>query len=100
MRSYITTMLWAGLVTGLSAFGDFAVIGPPTWWRRLAILLVLPSYPGSIVVAFMGIGHGPDGFPNEEDVAPYVFTFVLWWGLIHFTRKWRARRRVAISQPG
>ena len=62
-------------------------------------MLALPSIPGDLVVAFMGIGHGPDGFPNQADIAPYLFTFVLWWVLIHCTRKWWEGRRLTMSSP-
>lgn len=94
-KSYVTTAIWAVLIAGLSVIGCFAAIGFPTPGRRLAGLACVPAIPGQLVAAFLGIGHGPDGFPTQEDVAPYIFTFFLWWGLLHFARTWWRRRRTA-----
>ena len=91
MKSYVVTTICAVLITGLSVIGCHAAIGFATPGRRLASLACMPSVPGALISAFLGIGHGPDGFPTQDDVPPYVFTFFIWWGLFHFARTWWTR---------
>jgi hypothetical protein len=69
------------------------VVRHPSPGLRPAILAALPGFPGQLLAVVFGIGHGPDGMPPQDDVAPYVFTFLLWWGFLYVTVKWLARRR-------
>jgi hypothetical protein len=92
MKSLLMTALCAGVITGLSIWGHFAAIGSRSPGRWFAILAALPSVPGDLVAAFIGIGHGPDGFPTHADMVPYVFTFLLWWGFLYFIWSWRRQR--------
>ena len=95
MKSYVITTIVALLITGLSVIGCFGAIGFASPRTRLASLACRPAWPGQLVAAFLGIGHGPEGFPTQEDVAPYIFTFFLWWGLLHFARRWWTRSGTA-----
>jgi hypothetical protein len=51
---------------------------------RTAVLL--PSLPAALIVGFLGLGRGPDGFPTERDAVLHVFTFLLWWGGVELVR--------------
>ena len=86
MRSYVTTTIWAGLITGISVVGNIFAVGFISPARRLVMVAALPAVPGELAAALIGIGHGVHGFPTHVDVAPYVFTFFLWWGLINLAR--------------
>lgn len=96
VKLLVTTAVCAGVITIVSVIGNFAAIGFPTAGRRLAMVAAIPSIPGDLVAAFLGIGHGPDGFPTQEDMAPYAFTFLLWWVLFYFACRWWARRGATI----
>ena len=91
-KSLLMTAMGAGVITALSIIGNIATVGFATTGRRLAMLAALPSIPGDLLAAFLGIGHGPDGFPTQEEMVPYAFTFLLWWGFLFFVYRWWARR--------
>lgn len=97
MRPRISSAIWALLITAISVAGYFHQLGHSSSGQRLAQLAFLPALPAMWAVAFLGLGHGPDGFPNDTDVLPHILTFLLWWGVIHGARIWwrahlRARR--------
>lgn len=95
MKSYVIITIGALLITGLAVIECLGAIGFASPGRRLASLACRPAWPGALVAAFLGIGHGPNGFPTQEDVAPDIFTFFLWWGLLHFARRWWTRSETA-----
>ena len=88
MKKVITSAILALVITAMSVVGSFAQIGFATPGRRLAHLASLPALPGAFVVAMLGLGHGPNGLPNQRDVLVYVLTFLLWWGGIYGARVW------------
>lgn len=93
MKPRFTSAIWALLITAISVAGSFLEIGFASPGRYLAHLASLPALPGAWAVAFLGLGHGPEGFPTQADVLPYLLTFLLWWGGIHGARVWWARGR-------
>ena len=92
MKLLVVTAIGASVITGLSVIGNFAAISVDSPGRRLAVVAALPAVPGQIAAAFLGIGHGAHGFASHRDVEPYIVTFVLWWGLLHFASRRLARR--------
>jgi hypothetical protein len=86
MKQRLTSAIWALVITAISLVGSHLEIGFTSPGRRLAHFASLPALPGAWVVALLGLGHGPDGFPTQEDVLPYLLTFLLWWGVIHGAR--------------
>jgi hypothetical protein len=95
MTRHVTSAIFAGLITAISAWGLFAQIGFVTPMRRLAAVASLPAVPGIIVAALVGLGHGPDGWPHHRDPALYVFTFLIWWVVLDLGQRWWQRRRRA-----
>jgi hypothetical protein len=87
-RRIVTSAILALVITAMTAVGSSAEIGFPSARRHLAQLASLPAYPAAYVVAVLGLGHGPDGFPNHFDVWMYLFTFLLSWGGIYGARVW------------
>jgi hypothetical protein len=92
-KAPLTTAICAAGITGLSAIGSLAAIGPASAGRRLAAAAALPAIPGQIAAAFLGLGHGAHGFPSHRDVEPYILTFFLWWGILYLVVRRRARPR-------
>lgn len=96
----ITSAIWALVITAISVVGSFPQIGftsPAT--RHIAHLASLPAYPGAYVMAVLGLGHGPDGLPNQHDLLGYVVvTFLLWWGVVHGARLLWAQLRPPVRQ--
>jgi hypothetical protein len=79
-------------ITAIAIWGSYAQIGFPTPGRRIAHYASLPAIPAAFAVAMLGLGSGPEGFPNQEDVHVYVLTFLLWWAAIHLARSWLSKR--------
>jgi hypothetical protein len=92
-RRIITSAILALAITVMSIWGSFAEIGFPSPDRHLAHLASLANLPGAFVIALLGLGHGPDGFPNHDDVSMYVLTFLMWWGAIYGVRAWWTSRK-------
>jgi hypothetical protein len=93
IRRIITSAILALAITAMSVVGSFAQIGFPSPRRHLAHLASLPAVPGAFVVAMLGLGHGPEGFPTHRDVPTYVLTFLLWSGVIYGARVWWSSRK-------
>ena len=92
MKSLVVPAVCSALVTGLSTIGIFASMGFDSPARRLASVVAWPAVPGQLIVAILGIGGGPGGFPTQANVAPYVINFLLWLWLFHLARGfWRRR---------
>jgi hypothetical protein len=93
MNPRIISVISALVITAMSVVGSFTQIGFTSPGRRLAHLASLPALPGAVVVAVLGLGHGPDGLPNHRDVSMYVLTFLLWWGVIYGAYVWWTSRK-------
>jgi hypothetical protein len=78
------------------AITAFAFVGLRTDRRStLAGVATLLVFGGATIAVFVGRGQGAHGMPNEQDVEPYLFTFLLWWGVLYALYRWRMRRRAA-----
>ena len=93
MRAFVKTAAWAGIITGLAAavnIASFMRFSVPEW----VAVLVMPALPGITLTIFLGLGTH-EGLPLPTDIAPYVFTFLMWWGLLHaghaLWRRWVVR---------
>lgn len=92
-RMLIITGVLASVITLISIVGNLMVVRHPSPGLRPAIFAALLSFPGALLAVPLAIGHGPEGMPTEEDVLPYVFNLLLWWGFLYLLGGWLARRR-------
>jgi hypothetical protein len=93
MRPFVKTAAWAGIITVLAAavnIASFMRFRIPEW----SAVFVMPALPGITLTAFLGLGTH-EGLPLPTDLAPYVFTFLVWWGVFHaghaLWRRWVVR---------
>ena len=86
-RALIATAACAGVITAVAFIG--LRIGRGSALEGVATLLV---FAGATVAVFAGRGQGAHGMPNEYDIEPYLFTFLLWWAFFYFLYRWRLRR--------
>ena len=92
MKHYLVSVLWAGLITGISIAGMFLEIGRVAPAGQIAALASSLAWPGFYVAALLGLRGGADGHPGLVEM--WVLTFVFWWGLIALGRAgWRAMRQ-------
>jgi hypothetical protein len=91
-RTLVVTAVCAAAITGLSVVGNLVVVRHPSPGLRPAIFAALLSLPGGLLTGVLGMGHGPDGFPTQNDIVAYVFTFLLWWGSLYLSGRWWVRR--------
>lgn len=92
MKPYITSVILALVLTGMSVVGISAQFGSTSPARHLAALVSLPAFPGALLMSVLGLGHGPDALPNQSDVPTFVLlTFSFWCAVIHGARVWWAR---------
>ena len=99
MRRRLTSAIWAGVITAIGAVGMFAQIGTVGTEGLLPWVAAAPVLPGFYAALFLGLGRGAHGFPTQEDVAPYLIAFGLWWMVIDQGRaRWRRRARAQSSQ--
>lgn len=84
MNRHLTSAIWAAGITVISVVGTFAAVATPhpSPWRWILVSAAVLSFPAAFIVGFLGLGHGPEGFPNQEDVVLYLFTFLFWWGIV------------------
>lgn len=90
MKRHVTSALWAGAITVVSGIGLFAGMSGSKGW------FVIPAYvlmaPGLYLAFFLGLGSGAHGAVLHTDIAHYVLTFFVWWGIVEFARaSWRWR---------
>jgi hypothetical protein len=81
MRPFVKTAAWAGIITALAAavsIASFMRFSIPEWFA----VFVMPALPGVMLTIFLGLGTH-EGLPFPTDLAPHVFTFLIWWGLFH-----------------
>jgi hypothetical protein len=70
----------------------FAQIGSVHPDGLLPWVASVPVLPGFFAALFLGLGRGAHGFPTQDDVAPYMIAFGLWWLVIELGRaRWRRR---------
>ena len=95
MRPFVKTAAWAGIITALAAAVNIASFSSmrfsiPEWFA----VFVMPALPGITLTIFLGLGTH-EGLPQPTDLAPYVFTFLVWWGVFHaghaLWRRWVVR---------
>lgn len=82
MKPLVWTALCAGVITIVAAVGMVAQIGTVGAEGNIPVLMSMPAEPVLFLIAFLGIGGGPSGFPRQTDILVYILTFLLWWGLI------------------
>ena len=88
MKALLATAACAAVITVLAFIG--LRMDRRSTFAGVATLLV---FAGATFAMFFGRGQGAHGMPNEHDVEPYLFTFLLWWGFLYFLYRWRVRRR-------
>ena len=88
-KALVMTAACAALIAVVSVIGSH--MDPRSGLATVAGLL---TFGGDILAAFLGLAHRAHGFPNEDDLAPYVFTFLLWWAFLYFLSRWWRRRGV------
>lgn len=92
-RRQVTSAIWAGLIVAIGAVGMFAQIGTVGAEGLMPWVASVPVLPGFFAALFLGLGRGADEFPTQDDVAPYVIAFGLWWMLIDQGRAWWRQKR-------
>ncbi len=93
MRRRFTSAIWAAVIVAIGAFGMSAQIGTVGAEGLLPTIAAVPVQPGFYVALFLGLGRGAHGFPTQEDAAPYLIAFLLWWVVIDRGRAWWRQRR-------
>jgi len=98
MRRRLTSAIWAGLIVTIGAIGMFAQIGTVGREGLLAQIATAPVLPGFYAALFLGLGRGVHGLPTQEDAAPYLIAFLVWWVVIEQGRaSWQRRTRARLS---
>jgi hypothetical protein len=89
VKRHFASALVAGLITGITFVAAHrAVVSRSIVW----VIAGAPGIPGFLLASILGLGRGPDGFATQDDVAPYLLTFVLWWVIVYWAIGWRVRR--------
>ncbi|HET7741722.1 MAG TPA: hypothetical protein VFL67_13840 [Mycobacterium sp.] len=92
MNRHATSSAWAALIT-FCALGNLVTVNSHSSWWLIRTLFIVPSFPAALIIGYLGLGHGPDGFPTGSDVVLYVLTFLLWWGVVELIRSIAGRLR-------
>ena len=79
----------------IGVYGTFAQIGTVAPEGLPWEIAAAPVLPGFFAALFLGLGNGAHGFPNHEDLAPYLIAFAMWWVVIDQARAWWRRRRAS-----
>lgn len=82
----------AGLIVAIGAVGTITQTGTVGSEGLLSRIAAATTLPGFYAALFLGLGRGAHGFPTQEDVAPYLIAFALWWIVIDQGRAWWRRR--------
>ena len=95
MKRHVTNALIAGAVTAIAGVALYAGIAASNAW------LAAPAYmlmaPGMILVFFLGLGSGGHGAVTHTDIAQYVLTFFVWWGLLTLLGRLDRRARTTTT---
>ena len=97
LRGHAICALIAAAIAIIARFAEISQIGR-VGRHWVLFLAALPDWPAFWVIALLGAGSGPHGFPNYGDESVWVLTFVFWWVLIELGRAWMAKRRAARSR--
>jgi hypothetical protein len=78
--TYVTSAVIAGAITAVGGTAYFFGMTRSEWLIAAAYPLM---FPGLFLTYLLGLGSGGDvGAVLHTDVALYVLTFLVWWGLI------------------
>ena len=95
MKRHVRNALIAGAITATAGIVLYAAIVLSNEW------LAAPAYmlmaPGMILVFFLGLGSGGHGAVTHTDIAQYVVTFLVWWGLLTLLSTLNRRARTATT---
>ena len=95
MKRHVMNALIAGAITAIAGVALYAGIAASNAW------LAAPAYmlmaPGLILVFFFGLGSGGHGAVIHTDIAPYLVTFLMWWGLLTLLSALTRRARTATT---
>lgn len=89
MNRHAVSGVWAALITLPGILGSLVTVNSHSSWWLIRTVAFLPAFPAALIVGYLGLGNGPDGFPTERDVVWYVFTFLLWWAIVELIRSVR-----------
>ncbi len=87
-----TSAVFAGLIVAIGAVGTITQIGTVGSEGLFGRVAGATTLPGFYVALFRGLGRGAHGFPTQDDVAPYLIAFALWWIVIDQGRAWWRRQ--------
>jgi hypothetical protein len=97
MKRHVTSALIAAAVTAVSGIALFLGISRSIVW------LFAPAYllmgPGMYLAFFLGLGSGAHGAVVHTDIAQYVLTFLLWWGVFTLAGRADAKREPKGVRP-
>src|SRR5262245_19637682 len=79
-------------ITAVAIMGNFAVTDYPSHKNGIPSLASLLAIPGRVVAWWLGFGHAPHHTLCQEDIGPYLITFLIWWGGIYGARAMHDRR--------
>ena len=95
MKRHVTNALIAGAITAIAGVALYAGLSASNAW------LAGPAYmlmaPGMILVFILGLGSGGHGAVTHTDIAQYVLTFLVWWGLLTLVSSLNRRAKTATT---
>jgi len=80
MNPHVRSVLWAGVVTSLVAFGLIARVDTPVSRGWLGDLLNVCLMPGFYLADYWRLKGGPDGLPDLRYV--FALSFLVYWAII------------------
>lgn len=80
MKRHVTSALIAGAITAVSGIAFFLGMSRSIEWLIASVYLLMA--PGLFLAFFLGLGSGAHGAVLHTDVAHYVLTFLMWWGVV------------------
>jgi hypothetical protein len=97
MKRLVTSALGAGAITAVSGIAFYLGMSRSLEW---VIVLGYPLMaPGLFLAFFLGLGSGAHGAVLQTDVANYVLTFLVWWGLLFALASLSSRQDGTGRQP-
>ena len=79
MKRLVTSALRAAAITAVGGIAFYLGMSRSLEWLVLGYPLMAP---GLFPAFFLGLGSGAHGAVLHTDVANYVLTFLVWWGLL------------------
>jgi hypothetical protein len=80
MKRLVASALGAGAITAVSGIAFYLGMSRSLEW--LVVLGYPLMAPGLFLAFFLGLGSGGHGAVLHTDVANYVLTLLVWWGLL------------------